>query len=204
MTPTRLRPAWSADELARIYAAPHDHRIYGRGHHERVEMMKEHVQQLINDPNYDPIPRYNVPMTVADLSCGNADVAWSAAREADKRVPTTIVRLGDIAPGWEFYGPIEQTIERVGKVDLFICGETLEHLDDPIAVLRQIRAVTRFAVLSTPTENWGDTNAEHYWSWSEDDVSDMLREAGFTIVRTSVVDSRMWGEPYRYGIWTCS
>ena len=33
----RLRPLPSPERLAELYATPHDHRLYGRGHGERVD-----------------------------------------------------------------------------------------------------------------------------------------------------------------------
>jgi hypothetical protein len=165
--------------------------------------MKEHARMIItNDVLW--------VLQIADLSCGNGAVVRDAAEYARslyrQRTQFDLTRvieyLGDIAPGYAYVGPIEETLGQVPSVDLFVNGETLEHLDDPDLVLRSIACKTRWLVLSTPTQNWNDTNAEHLWAWSEDDVTAMLTEAGFTIDRVSVVDSREWNEPYRYGIWT--
>jgi hypothetical protein len=125
----------------------------------------------------------------ADLSCG--DGAILNALPVDRRI------LGDLAPGYEFTGPIEQTVEQLPPVDLLVCCETLEHLDDPAAVLRQIRAKTRYLLLSTPVDAWTDDNVEHYWAWSEADVAALLVDAGFEPLRFRTVD----GPTYRFGIW---
>lgn len=187
MTPRRLRPSWSTDELAHIYPTPHDHRIYGRGHAERVDAMRYLVAELTG---------WGGISTVADLSCGNASVT-AAAVGVDR------VYLGDYALGHELVGPIEQTLDQIPNVDLFISGETLEHLDDPFTVMNRIGKKTRYLVLSTPIDNWNDTNAQHYWAWSQTDVELMLTDAGFTVEGFISVDSRLWGEPYHYGIWCC-
>jgi hypothetical protein len=184
VTIIRLRPRHSASELQRIYSAPHDHRIYGRGHAERVNAMIE-------------LGNVGIPWsTAADLSCGNGVVIDSI----------TILHTrykGDFAPGYEFIGPIEETIQQIPSVDLFIMGETLEHLDDPKSVLVDIRDRAEQLLLSTPIYNWGDTNAEHYWAWSQGDVEDLLRQADWNVLKFTMVDSRTYGEPYCYGIWLC-
>lgn len=191
---TRLRPRWTDEQLAEIYAQPHDHRRFGRGHAERVD---ETVRQTLLSYAGHPEDEGNAPVVV-DLSCGNAFVARAFA----SRWPDAELVLGDYAPGYPLVGPINQTIWRAPYADIFICGETIEHLDDPVETLELIYAKTDTLILSTPTDNWGDTNAEHYWSWSQDDVEEMLVRVGFTIREVGVVDSRTYGEPYRYGIWT--
>lgn len=178
----RLRPAWSDAEMAAMYAEPHDHRLWGRGHGERVEQMIE-LAKLAN------------AQSVADLSCGNAAVAKSLD------LPEESTYLGDYAPGYQFTGPIEQTLNEIGEVDLFVCGETLEHLDDPDGVLSLIHQKAKSLVLSSPIENFDDTNGEHYWAWDAEAVVDLLDQAGFTVREGRTVDSTSYGEPYKYGIW---
>lgn len=188
MTVTRLRSEYTPEELANLYPRPHNHTLYGRGHDLRVRVMVKIARDLAK----------HIELTrVADLSAGNAMVAFA--------VGAPLTYLGDIAPGYEYQGPIEETIHLIPSVDLFISGETLEHVDDPPAMLAAIRDKTSWLLLSTPTENWDDSNREHLWAWSERDVTGMLTEAGFDVKHDAceTVDSRQWGEPYRYGIWLC-
>ena len=90
--------------------------------------------------------------------------------------------LGDFARGYPFHGPIEETIEEFddNELDLFVCSETIEHLDDPDAVLARIRAKAHRLMLSTPI---GETdpadNPEHVHGWTVDGVLDMLRATGW-------------------------
>lgn len=177
----RLRPRWDDAALAALYAEPHDHRRYGRGHGERVAATIDLALGAILTRD-----------TVADLSCGNGVIA---------RALTPEPILGDYAPGYPITGPLETTLGNLTHVDVYVLSETLEHLDDPEAVLRLIRDRSTWLVLSTPLEAWGDTNAEHYWAWDRIGVEDLLAAAGWVPVVHDTVDSREYGEPYLYGIW---
>ena len=116
---TRLRPAYSPEELARIYVEPHQHSQW-KDHQLRVQMTIAFATW------------FKDVQTVADLSAGDAVIINS--------IPATTRYIGDFAPGYEFTGAIDETIDLIPKVDLFICSETIEHLDDPEATLAKIRA----------------------------------------------------------------
>lgn len=182
----RVRPEWSDEELSKIYATPHNHVIYGRGHGERVASTVA-------------LARKHLPgntLSVADLSCGNAYIAKALA------CPTMI--LGDYAPGYEYTGKLETNLALIPDVDAYILSETLEHVNDPQLVLTLIRDKAKHLVLSTPLECWGDTNAEHYWAWDQAGVEELMTNAGWTVKAFDFVDSRTYGEPYLYGIWIAS
>lgn len=180
----RLRPGWNSEELRQVYAVPHDHRIYGRGHAERVDATIALARTVLN------------VNSVADLSCGNGAIAQAL------NAPATF--LGDLGAGYPYQGPIEETIREIPKIDLFICSETIEHLDDPDSVLDLIGEKTEDLILSTPVDNFGDTNAQHYWGWSRTGVEQMIEDAGFIVDDYVEVDTRTYGEAYCYGIWRCS
>jgi hypothetical protein len=179
----RVRPVWTPDELARIYAKPHDHTAF-HDHKLRVAATIQIGKWLA--------PAMN---SAADLSCGNGAILYGL--NAFERV------FGDYAPGWSLTGPIEETIDQIEPVDMFVCSETIEHLDDPDAVLAKIRAKTKVLLLSTPVDAWDDANLEHYWAWSRTDVEEMLAVAGFKSVVFSEVDFRPCGMVYSFGIWGC-
>lgn len=179
---TRLRPLPTAEELAVMYATPHDHTIYGRGHGERVEAT---IRLAL-----EAIPTRTV---VGDLSCGNGIIANAITQGQ--------VVLGDFAPGYEHHGPLEDTLEYVDFVDVYVCSETLEHLDNPEHVLDLIYARANYLVLSTPLECWDDANGEHLWAWDREGVEGLAAKCGWEPVAFTSVDSRTYGEPYLYGIW---
>src|SRR5213076_938668 len=137
----RLRPAYSEAELAELYPVPHDHTRWP-DHLLRVAETIKLARELVPEP-----------LVVADLSCGDAAIARALDAE--------ITILGDLAPGYEITGPIERTILPVPSADLFICSETVEHLDDPDTVLKHIRKRCRALVLSTPLAEFTPVNPEH-------------------------------------------
>jgi 2-polyprenyl-3-methyl-5-hydroxy-6-metoxy-1,4-benzoquinol methylase len=66
-------------------------------------------------------------------------------------------------------------------VDLFICSETIEHLDNPSETLKLVRQHTNKLFISTPVDKFDDHNLEHYWAWDFEGISDTLTSAGFVI-----------------------
>lgn len=158
----RLRPEYSDEELSRIYATPHDHKRFGYGHYLRVE----HTITLGKWACVDY--RLN---SGADLSCGNGQILTN--------LPLNMKAFGDFAPTYYYHGPIEQTILQIPSVDLFICSETIEHLNDPEAVLSEIRRKANYLLLSTPIGEDDLGNPEHYWGWDTEAVLDMLDKTGW-------------------------
>ena len=177
----RLRPAYSDDELAKIYATPHDHTKW-EDHLVRVATTAQFARTCAGKAS-----------RAADLSCGDGAVL-DAIRATEKV-------YGDYAPGYPLTGPIEQTIDRISPVDVFVCCETLEHLDDPDLVLRKIRAKARGLVLSTPVGAFDDTNPEHYHAWSREAVEAMMVAAGFQLRVYMELDFRSCGGVYAFGVW---
>lgn len=178
----RLRPAYDADQLARIYAEPHNHREW-KDHRLRVQTT------IAACTWFDA-------RTVADLSAGDAAIIQATGAD--------VKYIGDYAPGYEFTGAIEDTIDHIPNVDLFILSETLEHLDNPDAVLAQIRAKTRNLILTTPNGETNTDNPQHYWGWDNHDVEEMLRAAKFNPQIYVAVDFFDPTLVYNYQIWGCS
>ena len=178
----RLRLAMSAQALAEMYAVPHDHRQWG-DHEVRVAETIALGLRLVG-------PGVELK-SAADLSCGNGSVLAA--------MPAAVKHYGDFAPGYDITGPIEQTVDQIPDVELFVCCETIEHLDDPDTVLKSLRAKTSLLLLSTPVGAWGDGNLEHYWCWDAREVELMLDAAGFAVREYAEVSPS-----YTFGIWGCA
>jgi len=176
----RLRPRYSESELAKIYQVPHQHNRW-EDHILRVKM-------TIALASY-----FTGVKSVADLSAGDAVII--NAIQAERKY------IGDFAPSYEFVGPIEKTIHEIPDVDLFICSETIEHLDNPDEVLAMIGKKTRHLILSTPDSETDNGNPEHYWGWDNEGVREMLLAAGF--IPKAFANFRVIDLGYMYQAWAC-
>lgn len=183
----RLRPAWTPAELDVIYDTPHDHRAWGYGHDIRVTQTIALAAWLA-----DMAPAATL---VADLSCGNAVIPRAIGR------PGRQLLLGDYAPGYPIVGPLEDTLPALEPVDLYICSETLEHLDDPDAVLHLIAEKAHRLILTTPLGETSAGNPEHYWGWDHDGIGSMLADTGWATV--AQVDVAI-PDSYTYQLWACT
>lgn len=179
----RLRPQWSPEQLAEIYATPHDHKRWGHGHWLRVEATIVLGTWMVTDFGL---------RSGADLSCGNGEIL--------NRLPLSQRLLGDYASGYVYKGEIENTIDHIPDVDLFVCSETIEHLDEPEAVLCQIRAKSRYLLLSTPIGEDDLGNPEHLWGWDQEAVKAMLEDCGWEVIARNDL---ILEDTYSYQIFAC-
>ena len=177
----RTRPTYSKERLDEIYDHQYDHT--------RWEDHIKRVQETIRVGNILPsfVPGLK---SIADLSAG--DGAIINAINIEKKI------LGDYVEGYDYAGPVEETIKQIPKVDAFIFSETLEHVNHPLNVLKAIREKTKWLILSTPQDNWGDSNPEHYWSWDKEGVQYLLEKAGFEPVYFESIPI-----VYTHQIWIC-
>jgi SAM-dependent methyltransferase len=81
--------------------------------------------------------------------------------------------------------------------DVAVCGETLEHIEDDVAALRQVHRLLRpggVLVLTVPVDmrlwNEADREAGHFRRYSKGEILDKLQRAGFTPQQHVV-----WGYP---------
>lgn len=195
MTRKRIREAYSAEKLAEIYAKPHHHGFWA-DHRIRVAVTIQLAHSLVG---------HKVP-AIADLSCGDASIAKALGERGAEILdgePAPRLYLGDYAPGYEFEGPLAETVWHIPHVDLYICSETLEHLDEPDMALKMFRRKADALILSTPVGAWEDRNPEHYWAWSREDVEEMLTAAGWGVRVYNELDCRPGGGEYAFGIWGC-
>lgn len=165
MVRRRLREAYNPDDLHLVYPHTYDHTIWD-DHRQRIAATIAFANDTFPDPT-----------SIADLSCGDAAIP-SGYRKAAGLDPSAVI-LGDFVEGNEYHGMIEATVTQIPTVDVFILSETLEHVDDPDALLAAIRGKARRLILSTPLDETLP-NAEHYWAWAGDDLYQMLVAAGWT------------------------
>ena len=178
----RLRDPHTPAALADIYSQPHEHWGW-KDHRLRVQMTIAFASW------------FGEIDSVADLSAGDAAII--------NAIPAKDKYIGDFAPGYDLVGFIDETIDQIPKVDLFICSETIEHLDDPEATLQKIRAKTRAIIITTPDGETNDGNPQHYWGWDSEGVEALLRSVGFTPVIYNKLTFSDPGLVYDYQFWGC-
>jgi hypothetical protein len=176
----RLRSTYEDFALKQIYQIPHNHLQFA-----------DHIIRV--NTSIDLLNEFGTYESIADLSAGDATIIKSL--ESDKKY------IGDFAPGYEITGAIETTINQIPKVDLFICSETLEHLDNPDAVLAAIREKTNYLFVSTPNGESNTLNPEHYWGWDSEDMKEMLIKAGFEPQIFHLLKFENYD--YDYQMWVC-
>lgn len=192
----QLRPFYSPEDLAGVYDHVYEHQKWP-DHIERVGRTVDVALALTK--GHDCFTRG------MDLSCGDGAILRS------------VMALGGVSEAWygdlvpaehlNYVGRIEDTTNQAlaifgeQSVDLFICSETLEHVEDPDYIIRQVRRLARFAIFTTPIdETEAQGNQEHYWAWGVEDVEQMLRDGGFTDLEMTRFDSFF----YNFQIWTAS
>ena len=203
MARTRLRDARSSSDEQAYYA-----RVYPQGY--RHDRWPDHVERVAE--SVDLLRRWqDLFQTAADLSCGDGAILrrldLSRAYLGDMNAaPQSSTFTGDhtvkvLEPG-VLPGSLHQLPERV---DLYVCSETLEHMDDPDELLREIKLCARHLFLSTPVEeSLQSGNLEHYWSWSTADISQMLQDAGWTPMELLVLkplSTVHLTDAYTYQLW---
>ena len=179
----QLRPFYTAEQRARIYGHAYDHTRWP----DHVERVARTVQVL------DDFAAKTGARTVADLSCGDGAIVGQS------RHPWTGRHLDDYTRG----GPVEHTIQALSPVDMFVCSETLEHVEDPDGLLVEIRGKARHLLLTTPDGEDDDRNPEHYWGWDAGDLRAMLERAGWTD-NTAELFTPSSVPYYTFQIWRCS
>jgi hypothetical protein len=143
--------------------------------------------------------------SLADLSCGyDASVATAITSELPTGYRMILGDYGEVSPllpSHTLRGPIEETILKIAGADLFVCTETIEHLDDPDAVLAEIRGRCRTLLLSTPVGSWDDPTPGHYWAWNRSGVETILKAAGFEPIVYAELDFAAPDLFQTFGIW---
>jgi hypothetical protein len=190
----RLRPAWTPEQLAGLYSEQHCYTGW-KDHRLRVPVTTQVINWMLAEHQWS---------SAADLSAG--DGAMLDESTAQRKVfgdlvdPCTGSDL--LAPG--YVGPIEQTIHQIRDVDLLVCTETIEHLDDPDGFLKTARTRVKGAVFSTPVGSWNDPTPGHYWAWDREAVEDILRQADFhPVTYLELGWSNKRELPHTFGIWGC-
>jgi hypothetical protein len=134
--------------------------------------------------------------SIADLSCGDAYVTKQLAEYSGVE-PV----LGDFAEGYPIVGPIEDTIHTIDPVELFVCTNTIEHIEDPHGVIREIRRKARYLMVSCPVDEWTAPSGGHVWAFDQEYVEAMLNATGWTVCAWARHSQPYWNPHCDHMMW---
>lgn len=180
----------------------------------------DHVERIAATASFAApwLDYYNIT-SVADPSAGDGALVRALAT-TEPRISRAYV--GDLNPGPELAqgwnsvtpyvwvnlqgSPLDEGLDALDRnregvpVDLLVCSETLEHLDDPDAFLVRAKMSARSILVTTPENETARDNEEHYWGWDSEAVSVMLHEAGWRTVDHSIFKP-LTAETYTFQFW---
>jgi len=203
LTRTRLRDARPTAEETAYYE-----RVYPQGY--KHDRWPDHVERVA--ASIDFLRRWSGRFQVAaDLSCGDGAILSGLDDSLEQ------VFLGDLIGARGDYllnprvrvlpaGPLPDSLENLPTpVDLYVCSETLEHLDDPDTFLTRLRGHALYLFISTPVDETAESgNLEHYWGWGTADIATLLNGCGWLPLEMEVLvpeTTRHLSNPYRYQLW---
>lgn len=181
----QLRPFYTKEQLAKVYNRTYDHSRWLC----HIERIAETVAML------DAFAIQLQARSVADLSCGDGAVVEKS------RYPWGTKLLGDYVST----GPIELAVRELepDSIDVFVLSETLEHVEDPLQLLKDIRRVAKGLVLTTPHGETNSANPEHYWGWDANGIQELLTEANWQRSHFQLYTPPS-DDYYTFQFWTCT
>ncbi|MEN3584476.1 methyltransferase domain-containing protein [Streptomyces sp. ZYX-F-203] len=159
------------------------HRMASRQEIDRIEqdvLYRRSVERYL-------LARQYAHGTVLDCACGSGYGSYLMAKNPDvghvhgyDRDPD-VIEPARLHLGSERVSFWQADLEEVDRpADLLVCLETIEHLDDPMAVSRLAdRCGVHEIVVSFPTKKTTHYNPHHRWDLVEQDVRDIL--SGFHV-----------------------
>jgi 2-polyprenyl-3-methyl-5-hydroxy-6-metoxy-1,4-benzoquinol methylase len=157
------------------------------------------------------------PDTVIDPACGDGTIVAAAHRVR----PIAGAYLTDISmPNFYHVGstmrqylpgqmtcackPIEETLSEDRYFDLVVLTEILEHVEDPVGILRMARERAKVVVASSPlfTDHMTiDRNPEHLWQFDAMGYEEMLKEGGWDPITFIPISFSNPGFEYTFQLW---
>src|SRR5438552_15146583 len=93
--------------------------------------------------------------------------------------------------GWIDEGVVADCTELLpfweDSFDEVYCNEVLEHVEDPAALIKELRPVSSgYVAISTPDRNTPD-DLQHVWSFDVEDIAALMPDAEISVVGRSIV-----------------
>jgi len=157
------------------------------------------------------------PDTIMDPACGDGTIVAAAHRMR----PIAGAYLNDISrPNFYHFGttmkpwlpedlrcscvPIEEALLRDDFYDVVVLTEILEHVEDPVNLLRLARQRAHRLVASSPlfvNEHLIDRNPEHLWQFDATGYEEMLKEGGWDPVTFVPISFTEPAYEYTFQLW---
>lgn len=169
-----------------------------------------------NQPNWADIRRWKTLLAeykggrLADLGCLDSQIIdYAHFRHPGGKywgIDTAVQAIRDMSEEYPFGNYQVQDIYDLkfsdGFFDYVVAGEVIEHLEDPGAFIKEafrVLASGGVFAISTPLEEEREIGAidkdRHVWSYSEDDVKDLVKPYG-EILKIKILRSQY--DPYKY------
>lgn len=146
-------------------------------HYENLKNKEERYAEWIMDYLKPLIPKEG---KILDIGCGmgrllheagkftdaklyGIDISWNAITEATKRYPKINFKVVDAE-------------QLVGKYDLIINSQTLEHVNDPEKIISRMKECGKrlFITVPYPKSSLDNGVKLHYWRFEEKDFENLL------------------------------
>jgi 2-polyprenyl-3-methyl-5-hydroxy-6-metoxy-1,4-benzoquinol methylase len=159
------------------------------------------------------------PNTVLDLACGDGSVVLAAHRlrpishvtfcdisEPSIESVSRRAREHGLAAAVDVHDAeerLDEAIEDGEHWDMVLLCEFLEHIEDPVAILRKAAQVATILVASSPIIDLprGDPNEEHVWAFDNEGYLELFAESGW---QPRICENLMLHEGYyNFQMWVC-
>jgi 2-polyprenyl-3-methyl-5-hydroxy-6-metoxy-1,4-benzoquinol methylase len=158
------------------------------------------------------------PDTILDPACGDGTIVAAAHRVR----PITGAYLTDISmPNFYHVGTtmrpylpeqtdcackaIEDTLSEDRYFDVVVLTEILEHVEDPVNILRMARERAKVVVASSPLfadDRTLDRNPEHLWQFDAVGYEEMLKEGGWDPITFVPISFTEPAFEYTFQLWS--
>ena len=127
------------------------------------------------------------PVKIWELGCSAGDISgwFSAGHEVTgvDIVPAAVDLARTRYPAMNVWlGPVEAVVPQ--SCDILVLCEFLEHVDDPIHLVKTWLPIAEFAVIGHPLHDPGNVEPGHIWSYDQLDYDTWLELGGHTPIET--------------------
>jgi hypothetical protein len=133
------------------------------------------------------VPHFAPPAEIIELGCSAGDIAgWYSATHNAWGIdvsPAAVAQTRLRYPRMEVVEGVAETLEP-RPCDILILCEFLEHIADPITLVKQWLPLAKCALIGHPLNDSGGIEPGHMWSYTQDDYMQWLKLGGHVPIET--------------------